>query len=190
MRLSLGLSWASLFLSVQAIASAHIYLSGAPALQSPRTLSPDATRLLLARRLGLSRYHSLEGADEPTLKILNEFGGTQKTLLSQNEPWLNAQRNVIVVEDIETPGGNNELISTISPHFLTSPSDFLDPMLHRATFTMSHVPHSSQTLHLVNDLFEQAKEVSYEGQDPCSLRFPDKGAIKGGFLSTQGGVST
>ncbi|KAL8909834.1 MAG: hypothetical protein Q9171_004858 [Xanthocarpia ochracea] len=54
---------------------------------------------------------------------------------------------------------------------------------------MSHVPDSSQTLHLVHDLFEHAKEVSDEGQDPCSLRFPDKGAIKGGFLSTQGGTA-
>ena len=106
MRLSVGLSWAFLHFSARAIASdAYIYLSDASEIPTPRTISPHATRLLLARRLGLSRYHSLEGADGSTLKTLNEFGGRQKPILSPDEQWLDPQRNLIIIEDIENPEG-------------------------------------------------------------------------------------
>lgn len=114
MRLSVGLSWAFLLFSAQTIASdAYIYLSDASDIPASQILSPHATRLLLARRLGISRYHSLEGADGPTLKTLNEFGGQQKPILSPDEQWLDPQRNLIIIEDIENPGGRNVFTSSI-----------------------------------------------------------------------------
>ncbi|KAL8753110.1 MAG: hypothetical protein Q9199_005281 [Rusavskia elegans] len=172
MRLSVGLSWAFLLFSAQTIASdAYIYLSDASDIPASQILSPHATRLLLARRLGISRYHSLEGADGPTLKTLNEFGGQQKPILSPDEQWLDPQRNLIIIEDIENPG------------------EFFDPKLHRTTFTMSDAPESFQTHQLVNDLFEQAKEVSYKGEYPCSSRSGNKGAFKRGVLSTLDGTT-
>ncbi|KAL8803395.1 MAG: hypothetical protein Q9182_003193 [Xanthomendoza sp. 2 TL-2023] len=138
MRLSLGLSWATILFAAQSFGSdAYIYISTASEQPAPQSLSPEATRLLLARRLGLSRYHSLEGADESTLRTLNEFGGKQETLFSIDEQWLNPQRNLIVVEDVE----------------------HLEELLHRSikpTFTMPNKPDSSQTLQLVKDLFRQA----------------------------------
>lgn len=54
---------------------------------------------------------------------------------------------------------------------------------------MSDAPESFQTHQLVNDLFEQAKEVSYKGEYPCSSRSGNKGAFKRGVLSTLDGVS-
>ncbi|KAL8779395.1 MAG: hypothetical protein Q9213_006963 [Squamulea squamosa] len=172
MRFSVALSWAWLLLSARTIASeAYIYLSDSSDIPSPQTLALDATRLLLARRLGLSRFHSLEGADEPTLKTLNDFGGRQKTLLSSDERWLDPQRNLVIMGDIENPG------------------DFLDPSLQKATFIMANVPDSTQTLHFVNDLFEQAKDVSYRGREPCSSKFGNRSPFSGGYLSTLGDVS-
>lgn len=113
MKLSFSLSCASFLLSAHALASdASIYLSDASDTPAPQVLSPHATRLLLARRLGVSNYHSLEGADEPTLKTLNEFGGQQKSILSPDERWQDPQRNLIIIEDIENPRGNN--LSTLS----------------------------------------------------------------------------
>ncbi|KAL8978298.1 MAG: hypothetical protein Q9205_006086 [Flavoplaca limonia] len=172
MRLSVGLSWASILLAAQTYASdAYIYLSDASDVRSPRTLSPDATRLLLARRLGLSRYHGLEGADEPTLKILNEFGGQQKPLLFSNQQEPEPRRNLIIIEDVGNAG------------------EFLDSKRHEPTFVMSNAPDSAQTLRLVDDLFEQAKEISYEGQDPCSSKFGNRNAFSGGVLSAVDGTN-
>ncbi|KAL8766941.1 MAG: hypothetical protein Q9209_006422 [Squamulea sp. 1 TL-2023] len=170
MRLSVGLSWAWLLISARTIASeAYIYLSDASDVPSTQTLSPDATRLLLARRLGLSRYHSLEGADEPTIKTLNDFGGRQKTLLLSDERWLDPQRNLIIMGDIENS------------------AEFLDPRLFKATFMMANVPDSTQTLHLVNDLYEQAKDMSSQGGDPCNSKLGNRNFFSGGFLPTLGG---
>ncbi|KAI4231367.1 MAG: hypothetical protein LQ349_005668 [Xanthoria aureola] len=172
MKLSFSLSCASLLLSAHALASdASIYLSDASDTPAPQVLSPHATRLLLARRLGVSRYHSLEGADEPTLKTLNEFGGQQKSILSPDERWQDPQRNLIIIEDIENP------------------REFLDPKLHPSTFTMANAPESFQTHQLVNDLFEQAKEVSFKGGYSCSSKYGNKGAFKRGVLSTVDGAT-
>ncbi|KAL8679154.1 MAG: hypothetical protein Q9186_004545 [Xanthomendoza sp. 1 TL-2023] len=145
---------------------AYIYIADASEQSSPQSLSPEATRLLLARRLGLSRYHSLEGADESTLRILNEFGGKQQALLSIDEQWLDPRRNLIVVEDVEN----------------------LEELLHsnlKPTFTMTNIPDSSQTVQLVKDLFQQALSQSGDEKMTCSYNFPDKALMNGGVLGRQ-----
>ena len=106
MRFSLELLLATFFLVARtAASSANIYISGPPSKAAEQALSPIATRLLLARRLGLSQYHSLEGADEALLKLLNDFGGEQRALLSTEEQWQGHQRNLIVVDGVENPKG-------------------------------------------------------------------------------------
>lgn len=107
MRPLLEVLWAAFLLVTTAAASdATIYISGSPSKLSPQALSPSATRLLLARRLGLSHYHTLEGTDESTLRVLNDFGGKQRALLSTDEQWLDHQRNLIVINGVENPEGN------------------------------------------------------------------------------------
>ncbi|KAL8809734.1 MAG: hypothetical protein Q9200_003152 [Gallowayella weberi] len=144
MRLSLGLSWATILFAAQTFGSdAYIYISNASEQPSPQSLSPEATRLLLARRLGLSRYHSLEGADELTLRTLNEFGGKQEALLSIDEQWLDPQRNLIVVEDVEHleegfgPDCEEQALNVAkqsSEDFCSSPPAHLEPSVFWAEY--------------------------------------------------------
>ena len=67
--------------------------------------------------------------------------------------------------------------------------EFLDSERHEPAFVMSNAPDSARTLCLVDDLFEQAKEISYQGQDPCSSKFGNRNAFSGGVLSAVDGVS-
>ncbi|KAL8918012.1 MAG: hypothetical protein Q9208_007610 [Pyrenodesmia sp. 3 TL-2023] len=84
-----------------AATDANIYITGPPSGISREALSPATTRLLLAQRLGLSQYFGLEDSDDETLRILNSFGGKQKTLLSNDEPWMGPQKSLIIVEGVE-----------------------------------------------------------------------------------------
>lgn len=106
MRLSSGILWAIALSAVRTVATdASIYLAEPPSGVSKQALSPATSRLLFARRLGLSQFHSLEGADDATLQILNDYGGEQKALLSTDEPWTGPQRNLIIVEGVDNPEG-------------------------------------------------------------------------------------
>lgn len=116
MKLSLELLCAPLLVAVALAApDASIYISGSPVDVPRHSLSPDATRLLLARRLGLSQYHSLEGAYESILKILNDFGGEQRALLPTEEQGLSHQRNLMVIDGVESPEGMVPPLPALSP---------------------------------------------------------------------------
>ncbi|KAL8661606.1 MAG: hypothetical protein Q9202_005434 [Teloschistes flavicans] len=150
MRLFLGLLWAPTLLAVRTVASgAQIYISDQPEGRTTKTLSPTTTRLLLARRLGLSRYHSLEGADESVLKILNNYGGEQRAFFLADEPLQERQRNLIVIDGFEDS------------------NDLLPPPLHTPEFTLLDPPHSSYTRQLVEDLGTQAQDATSDGQKRC-----------------------
>lgn len=106
MRVISGLLYTVSLLAIRtSAAEAGIYISDSPSGVSKQALSPATTRLLLARRLGLSKYHSLEGADDAALRILNDFGGKQKALLSTDEPRLDNPRNLVIVEGVKDPEG-------------------------------------------------------------------------------------
>lgn len=107
MRLFLGLPWVTLLFAVRTAASdAYVYVKDLPDGHSSQTLSPVNSRLLLARRLGLSRYHSLEGANDSTMKILNDFGGEQRALLFEDERrGPEYQKNLIIVDDVDDIDG-------------------------------------------------------------------------------------
>lgn len=123
MRLSSGISWAVSLLAARTIATdASIYISDSPSGASREALSPATTRLLLARRLGLSQYHSLKRADDTTLRVLNDFGGEQKTLLSMDEPWTGPQRNLVIVEDVGGVGNPKGKTMTIAMSFIPANS--------------------------------------------------------------------
>ncbi|KAL8661658.1 MAG: hypothetical protein Q9168_008365 [Polycauliona sp. 1 TL-2023] len=64
-------------------------------------------------------------------------------------------------------------------------SELLDPKHHETAFAMSNAPDSAQTHILFGDLFEQAKELSYKGQDPCSFSFDAKSVLQGGVVSVE-----
>lgn len=106
MKVFLGFLWAPLLLAARTAASnAQIYVTDQHEGRTPEALSPASIRLLFARRLGLSQYHSLEGADESTLKILNNYGGEQRALFSADGRQEDRQRNLIVIDGVEDPNG-------------------------------------------------------------------------------------
>ena len=72
---------------------------------NPQTVSPEAARLILARRLGLSRFHRLGGLDDGTLRQVNDLGGHQQRLLSDTGHGRRPSSMVIVVEGVEGSDG-------------------------------------------------------------------------------------
>ncbi|KAL8775864.1 MAG: hypothetical protein Q9194_003561 [Teloschistes cf. exilis] len=150
MKVFLGFLWAPLLLAARTAASnAQIYVTDQQEGRTPEALSPATIRLLLARRLGLSQYHSLEGADQSTLKILNNYGGEQRALFSADGRQEDRQRNLIVIDGVEDPSG------------------LLPPSLYMPEFTLSDPPHSSYTRQLVEDFETQAQDATIEGQKRC-----------------------
>ena len=109
MRLIAGLVWAGAALEASLIsAQALIYISDASRLSSKAgspSISPNTARLLFAQRLGLSQYHSLEGADESTLDILNTYGGEQQQIFAQDERPPDPERLLLIVDGVSNPEG-------------------------------------------------------------------------------------
>lgn len=93
----------SLLLAIPSNArSAHVYLSGrdTTAISTSReAVSPSTARLIFAQRLGLSDFHSLEGADEDALASLNAYGARQRRLFADEES--RPSRAVVLVEDVK-----------------------------------------------------------------------------------------
>ena len=69
------------------------------------TVEPSTARLLLAQRLGISQYHSLENPDDLTLQLLNRFRGTQSSLFSEVEKDEGKHKVLILVEGVNKANG-------------------------------------------------------------------------------------
>ena len=99
-----GLLWASATLEAYAVTGkALLYTSESWSRQAPvelPSISPQTARLLLAQRLGLSHYHNLQDADDPTLEILNTFGGEQQEIFAPEEPLQAAEKLLLIVEGV------------------------------------------------------------------------------------------
>ena len=100
-----GLLWASAALEAYTVVGkALIYTSESWSRQAavePPSISPHTARLLLAQRLGLSHYHSLQDADELTLEILNAYGGEQQTIFTREETIQGAEKLLLIVEGVD-----------------------------------------------------------------------------------------
>lgn len=75
-----------------------------PSSESP-SVSPTTARLLFAQRLGLSHYHSLDGADEDTIELINQFGGKHGQLFIDRVERQPDQKVLVFVENVEHPEG-------------------------------------------------------------------------------------
>lgn len=90
--------------SYTVVGEALVYTSESgsrPAHAEPPSISPHTARLLLAQRLGLSQYHSLQDADESTLDILNTYGGQQEQIFAREDGSQGAERFLIFVEGVD-----------------------------------------------------------------------------------------
>lgn len=100
-----GLLWAGAALEAYTVApEALVYTSECLSRQTPAeppSISPHTARLLLARRLGLSQYHSLQDADESTLDILNTYGGEQQQIFAGEDGSHGAEKLLLIVEGVD-----------------------------------------------------------------------------------------
>ncbi len=67
----------------------------------PPSISPHSARLLLAQRLGLSQYHSLQDADDLTLEILNKYGGEHQQIFAREETVQDVEKLLLIIEGVD-----------------------------------------------------------------------------------------
>ncbi|CAG8974272.1 hypothetical protein HYALB_00008968 [Hymenoscyphus albidus] len=85
----------------------------------PATLTPEQARLILAQRLGTSRYHDLaSSASESTLSYINTFGGAQESLFD-DEALKQVPELVLIVEGVSSQSAKSLLSAqeSIKPAF-------------------------------------------------------------------------
>jgi len=115
MKLLLGYVYAGLLGGAYAGASvASVYTFDSRPPQSPPAsvsdvVSPETARLILARRLGLSQYHTLKGADDETLQQLSKFGGTQQRLLGDDPGYSGLGKLLVIVEGVQNPNRKHSM---------------------------------------------------------------------------------
>ena len=98
-----GLLWTCAAFEAYTVAGeAVVYTSESWSHQTPAeppSISPHIARLLFARRLGLSQYHSLQDADDSTLDILTTYGGEQQQIFARENGG--AEKLLLVVEGVD-----------------------------------------------------------------------------------------
>lgn len=103
MKLSWGFVASSLYCAAAAAKTGHVFTfdgttdHAAPA-SSP--IDPETARLILAQRLGLSRFHSIKDASSEAIKNINTFGGRQQKLFGEQADTSRAQL-LVWLEDAE-----------------------------------------------------------------------------------------
>ncbi|KAF2801852.1 uncharacterized protein BDZ99DRAFT_469365 [Mytilinidion resinicola] len=123
-------------------------------------VTAETARLIIAQRLGLSRFHSLDDADEDVVQQLNRYGGRALKLFGGDRESNHAHALIW-------------LDAVIDPQDIIPESD-LDEYSH---FTLSNPASSSANKALVYDFYNQAKYlpkrrgpqlISHESDDAIS----------------------
>ncbi|KAL5114712.1 hypothetical protein ACEQ8H_007381 [Pleosporales sp. CAS-2024a] len=107
-------------------------------------VSPATARLIMAQRLGLARFHSLDHADADTIRHLNTYGGRRQTLLAAAAASSSPAHLLVWVE-----GGHGHDASVVVGDGA--------PGLQR--FTISAAPSPAQNDRLIADLIRQAEAL-------------------------------
>lgn len=104
MRLSANACASALLFTLPAVAqNALLYLATpSTADNPPTTLNPSEARLVIAQRLGLSRYHNLNQASDETLQVINSFSSTPDSLFSAHQEE-NSRQALVIIEGVEKP---------------------------------------------------------------------------------------
>lgn len=134
-------------------AGVHILSSSMPKIsKNTPGLTPEETRLVLAQRLGVSKYHSLHLASDKALSYINKFGGGQTQLFAPGHAVYKPAQLVILAE-----GWTSDMDDVM----LSSWKSF-DPAFH-----MNSPPSESATKKFTRDL--QAQISSGKHTESCSL---------------------
>lgn len=144
MKLSWGFVASSLYCAAAAANTGHVFTfdgtkdHAAPA-SSP--IDPETARLILAQRLGLSRFHSVKGADSEAIKNINTFGGRQQKLFGEQADTSRAQLLVWLEDAEEGLVTSGHLSAVASGRILTAEQSFAtSPLL----LSRSRTPHHQQ----------------------------------------------
>lgn len=88
---------------------AYVYSSSNGQYPAPKgeaaSISTTTTRLLLAQRLGLSQYHSLDDATDASIQLLNSFGGIQEPVLLDESRERRTEKFLAIIENVDQPAG-------------------------------------------------------------------------------------
>jgi hypothetical protein len=87
MKLSWGFVASSLYCTIAAAANGHVFtFDGTATRAAPASspIDPETARLILAQRLGLSRFHSIKDADAAAIKSINAYGGRHQKLFGED----------------------------------------------------------------------------------------------------------
>jgi len=63
------------------------------------SLAPDTARLILAQRLGVSRFHALAAADAAAIQHINTFGGRPRALLGRTDTVVSRTHVLVWVDN-------------------------------------------------------------------------------------------
>lgn len=156
MRFPVGLVLPFLVGVVQAASeTAKVYIfqeSEYPTSSALPTLTPKEARLVIAQRLGVSRYHSLGDVSKDALSHINAFGGPQTQLFPNDGQYGRSQ--VVVMIDNATP----EVAARYQKEWA--------PL--RPAFEISYPPTRTANLQFIRDLHKQnpSMEVDHNCDDP------------------------
>ncbi|PSN69599.1 hypothetical protein BS50DRAFT_618639 [Corynespora cassiicola Philippines] len=144
MKLSWGFILSSIYCSASAAKVGHVYTHDAhrkASPQSPPALTPETARLILAQRLGVSQFHSVDYADEDIIAKLNAFGGQRQRLFGGEAKG--SQAHVLVwIDDVED---TSAIIS--------------DSSAWTGEFTIDNPPPASDNDRLIQDIIVQAESI-------------------------------
>jgi hypothetical protein len=123
MKLTWGLVASTLSCAAAAATNGNVFTfdgtknHAAPA-SSP--IDPETARLILAQRLGLSRFHSIKDADADAIKNINTYGGRQQKLFGEQADTSRAQLLVWLEDAEESLVTSRHPLSVVLERGLTS----------------------------------------------------------------------
>lgn len=169
MKLSGGLILSALSCAAHAANTGHVFVfdpvQARTAPQSPAEVSPETARLILAQRLGLSRFHSLESADDRVLDQINAYGGRQRFFHDRSQA-----HTLVWIEDAEDVRGRHMYPDGGCKLLTEGPAIIKNQKAYSADFTISNPPAIADNDQLMQDLIAQAKTLPKK-PDPSQLTY-------------------
>ncbi|KAH7399305.1 hypothetical protein BKA66DRAFT_545470 [Pyrenochaeta sp. MPI-SDFR-AT-0127] len=119
------------------------------------SVGPETARLILAQRLGLSRFHSIAHVDPETIRHINAFGGRQQKLFGGDDAARSKAHLLMWIEDAE----QDEATVIVN-----------DGSDRTRDFVITNPPPASENDRLIEDFILQAESLP-EYPDPQQHTF-------------------
>lgn len=118
MKLSWSFIVSSLYCAASATQEGHVYILDPVSRTLPQvatTVDAATARLILAQRLGLSRFHSIDRSrSEESLKQINAYGGRQQKLFGGDDADRTHAHALVWIEGVEDADGTHVACLAIS----------------------------------------------------------------------------